>query len=293
MKSAKLFLIALIILIIACKKNTSIQITEEKYNGTEQFKIQTPSATYYLEKEAGGFSSIIDRDGNDWIKFKKTENPGVPQSAAADFRGLPNMVHRSDDKGCGHPGFNKCSSVQLDDRTIRTTSKSGKWQWTWTFFKKFAVLAIDKVDTNNVYWVLYEGPIAGKYDPGNQYWGTNKDGVRTDKPDRYLKETVYGSWHWAFFGDYRVNRVLFLAQKEDDQITDTFGFMGNSKTDALNAEDGMVVFGFGREAGATPLLTAPDNAFYIGFFEDAVTDSESFETLRLYVENILKRESSE
>lgn len=281
-----LFILSFIILLSRWNDNHSINITEEIYNGTPHFKIITPAATYFLEKEAGGFSSIIDRDGNDWIKFKKTENPSAPASAASDFRGLPNLVHKSDDKGCGHPGFNKCISEKISDHAIRTSSKSGKWQWTWSFTDSYACFTMEKVDTSNVYWFLYEGPIAGRYDPENQYWGTNKDGVRNDRPDRHLRETVYDSWHWVFFGDYRINRVLFLAQKVDDQITDTFGFMGNSKQ-GLKAEDGMVVFGFGREARAQPLLKAADNVFYVGFFERMVSDVDTFNELKWYIEEII------
>jgi hypothetical protein len=39
--------------------------------GQECFEIMLENATLYYQKEAGGFSSIIDTEGNDWISFRR------------------------------------------------------------------------------------------------------------------------------------------------------------------------------------------------------------------------------
>jgi len=54
------------------------------------YKIQTPQSIYYLEKEGAGLSSLIDREGNDWIGFHPKENSG----AGGEYRGFPNAVHQ-------------------------------------------------------------------------------------------------------------------------------------------------------------------------------------------------------
>ena len=42
---------------------------DESAGGGSAYIITTPLATYYLEKEGGGLSSMIDKDGVDWIGF--------------------------------------------------------------------------------------------------------------------------------------------------------------------------------------------------------------------------------
>ena len=133
---------------------SSITISTITHQGAECFKIATANATFILEKNAGGFSSIIDKDGTDWVQFNQLEKASYPASAAGDYRGVPNLVFKSDDGGAGHPGFTKCTSRLINGNTIRTTSQSGKWQWTWAFFDTYAQLTIEKVDPAHAYWFL-------------------------------------------------------------------------------------------------------------------------------------------
>ena len=53
--------------------------------GQESFEIRTDRATYLYQKAGCAFSSLIDRDGNDWISYKpKGGHKG-------HYRGIPNM----------------------------------------------------------------------------------------------------------------------------------------------------------------------------------------------------------
>ncbi|MGB3619105.1 MAG: hypothetical protein WBA12_13385, partial [Catalinimonas sp.] len=142
--------------------------------GQESFKIETPGATYVYQRAAGGFSSIIDGAGTDWVQFRKTAAATYPASAASDYRGLPNLVYKSDDGGCGHPGFRKMRSERMGENQIRSESNSGAWAWTWTFREAFAELQVERVDTAHPYWFLYEGPMAGTFSPATHYWGTDR-----------------------------------------------------------------------------------------------------------------------
>ena len=159
----------------------AVEISEDIYAGTDHFVIKTKKVTYYLDKEGGGLSRMIDKQGNDWISFKKDPWNNYPESAASSYRGLPNLVFRSEDSGAGHPGHKKCYSFVVDKNTILTISKSGKWQWRWKFFKNYATITMEKVDHDHKYWFLYEGPIAGEFKPEFQYWGTNLGGPRREE----------------------------------------------------------------------------------------------------------------
>ncbi len=249
-----------------------VQIKEGSYEGRPHLIVHTPGAIYYYDKAGGGFSRIIDRDGRDWIDFKMQPWGTYPEAAASAFRGVPNFVHGSDDAGAGHPGHGQCESKMIDERTILTESKSKKWQWRWTFESHFARVEMTRTDPNHRYWFLYEGVPGGRFDPKRQYFGTNAGGPRSEQRDYYKGDKVFEYWQWVYFGHEDVDRVLFIGQQGGDDHTDTFGYLGNS-TQGIGANDGMVVFGFGRADGAKPLLTGP-NIFYLGFLEQSVRDAE-------------------
>ncbi len=245
-----------------------VEINEEtSTSGVAYFKIKTKNATYLYEKQAGGFASIIDNNGIDWIQFHKSDSGAkFPASAAADYRGLPNLVHKGKDSGCGHPGFQKMSSVKINDHTISSTSLSGKWSWTWIFYDDFAELTIDKADTSRAYWFLYEGPIGGNFSPKTHFWGTNNLEKNISDADLIRGSRLTGNWDIVYFGDQNVENILFLHQLTTDKAKDMMAYMGNSKELANASKDGMVVFGFGRSPMAKPGLSGL-NRFRIGFIE--------------------------
>jgi len=243
-----------------------VDISEDIFAGAPHFIIKTKSATYYLDKEGGGLSRMIDRFGNDWISFTREPWDRYPESASSSFRGIPNLVYGSEDSGAGHPGHKKCYSFKVDEKTILTISKSGMWQWRWTFFEQYARLEMEKVDPNHKYWFLYEGPIAGDFAPEQQYWGNNLGGPRNDFNDFYKGDMVFANWHWVYFGDRRVKQILFLAMEKPDRQIDAHGLLGNSPK-GIDSDDGMVVFGFGRQSDSQPQLTDPYNTFYFGFIK--------------------------
>jgi hypothetical protein len=72
--------------------------------GREHFRIKTATAIYFYDPLAGGFSSIFDKLGNDWVDYKDDDQPAYPAAAATKYRGVPNLVFGGDDDGAGHPG---------------------------------------------------------------------------------------------------------------------------------------------------------------------------------------------
>ena len=246
-----------------------ISIEPGEDEGAECFVIHTASATYFYQKSAGGFSSILDRDGNDWLSYRKSEQEQYPQSAASDYRGLPNMVFKSEDGGAGHPGFEKCVSFKINDTSIRSLSKSGKWAWTWEFTDQHAILTVEESDPSHAYWFLYEGPIAGRFDPANQYWGNSAAGPIHNFDDYVKGETSKSIWNWVYFGSNQLDRIFLIEHLTPDTLPDMCGYMGNSRK-GLESEDGMIVFGFGRYMTADPLMTQTPNRFRIGFRETKI-----------------------
>ena len=67
---ASIFLPACLLLILSFPLR-ALDIREAHYEGRAQFVVKTASTEYWLDKNAEGFSRLIDRDGHDWISFHK------------------------------------------------------------------------------------------------------------------------------------------------------------------------------------------------------------------------------
>ena len=263
-----------------------VEIHADDHEGRPQFVVRTLAAEYWLDKAAGSFARLIDRDGRDWISFRQEPLSKFPDSAAAGYRGIPNAVFGAGnpDAGAGHPGFDQCESTLVSSNVIRTVSKSGRWAWTWTFTETTARLKFEKVDTGSAYWFLYEGTPGGRFAPTNQFWGTDLGGPTFDVPDS--KTQRFGQWRWAYFGDRAVPRVLAVAQVQADDLEDTFWYLGSSNGGAADAPQGMVVFGFGRGPGTKALLREP-REFVLSLIEGAVSDAASHARVAAAIESYL------
>lgn len=248
-------------------EESNVTVEEARYEDRPIFRITTPSAQYYFDRAGGGLSRMIDIESRDWISFSKDPLKTFPDSAAAGYRGIPNLVfgQGNPDAGVGHPGFDKCESEFIPPNMIRTTSKSGKWQWAWTFDDFGARFKMEKADAEFPWWFLYEGPIAGSFAPKMKFWGSDVETATPRSPDS--KEKVFQNWQWVYLGDRRVRRVLFIHQAVPDRLQDTLWFLGSSDGGSIDSNDGMVVFGFGRGPGTKPLFRGAGQEFTIGFIE--------------------------
>lgn len=265
----------------------NIVISEISYLGNPHFRVETPSATYYISKQSGGASSIIDKDGNDWVNFSRTGNNPPYNSADSDFRGMPNLVFQGEDDGVGHPvGLNVATTKKTADNQLYVTSISGLWEFSWTFHIDHALITVEKTDASRKYWFLYEGPIGGKFSPATHYWGNDIDGIRTDQPV-INRSVANGNWQWAFFGDEHVSRCFYVAMAEKDTCNDFFAYMGNRNNLRLESEDGMGVFGFGR-SGAEPQMTG-SNTFVFGFYETKLQEQANVIEFSTYINRLISQ----
>lgn len=259
-------------------QNPSVNIAEGEYEGIDHFLISTPAATYYYDKAGGGLSRMIDPAGLDWIAFHREPWNTYPEAAASSFRGIPNFVFRGPDGGAGHPGHEKCTTEQLNENTLVSTSLSTKWQWKWEFFADYARVTMLRTDPEVPYWFLYEGIPGGVFEPQYQYYGTDRKGPKYDQSDYFAGDKRFFNTQWAYFGHRNVDRVLYVAQSQKDTLTDTFSYLGNS-SDGIRSGEGMIVFGFGREEGAVPLLNEK-MAFIMGFHESAIHNRSTRKNLK-------------
>lgn len=102
-----------------------------------------------------------------------------------------------------------------------------------------------------------------------------------------LRNQRFGQWRWAYFGDRGVDRVLFVAQHESDDLADTFWYLGSSEGGAATAPDGMVVFGLGRGPGTQPLLRGAGQRFTVGLLELGVASEKDHAAVAARIESLL------
>ena len=243
--------------ILLASFSTYAQVVLSKHEADEgqaAYRIETKRATYFFQPDAGGFSSIIDRDGHDWVSFNRGEGP------QGMYRGIPNLVFPGD---IFHPGHKNCRSEIIRDTdqrvSIKSTSKDDRWSCTWDIYPTYATLTVTKADSN--YWFLYEGTPGGSFSQEDDYFVTS-DGQR-HAASEHLKEQVLPAPEWVYFGDKNVKRTLFLLHHEADEAVDQYYPM-----------DGMTVWGFGRNYQCCEkYLRATPNRFTIGFIESDDPDT--------------------
>lgn len=272
----------LILLIPACSPGADDLIISEIYfEKRPHFKVSTEQLEYYYDIKGGGFSRIIDNEGNDWINFK-TEPWGIyPASAASSFRGMPNLVFGNSDDGAGHPGHEKCTS-RVEEGKIITESLSGLWKWSWEFFDDHAILKILKTDPERKYWFLYEGTPGGSFQPEQSYFGTSSRGPSQGGYDYISGDILWDNFQWMYVGTNRAKACLYMVQVQNDGQKDMISFLGNSEA-GLESKDGMAVFGFGRDEGAKPLISGPET-FIIGIYNTLDQPEQTHTSIRKFIE---------
>ena len=254
------YLLTLLIFCASCSRRPEGRITlnengiDESAGGVPCYIVETPSATYFLEKQGGGLSSMVDRDGVDWIGFHK--EPG--SESKGEYRGFPNAIHRQD--GSYFHALNAGTEISTsrvekadgDFVHISFESGNGQWKGQWDFFPDRCVFTMLKVSEGFQYWILYEGVPGGALDK-EDFWYSSFDGKRRSIDDR--NDVDLPNPEWIAFGDSKSPRMLFLRHHEDDSYPDRY----------YNMRDEMTVFGFGRK-GIEKFLDKPQS-FSIGFVE--------------------------
>lgn len=226
---------------------------DESAGGGSAYIIAIESATFYLDKQGGGLSSMVDRQGIDWLGFHEQKGSGWK----GEYRGFPNAIHKQDGSyfHAMNAGTDPSSSiVEIDnDQHIRIvfTSENGKWEGRWDFYPDRCDFTMSKVSDGFKYWVLYEGVPGGEMDE-TDFWYASVDNKK-----HLINESFNGDFpgpEWIAFGDADVSRMLYLLNHEDDDELDVY-----------ESRPYMTVLGFGRSGKGKFLTTA--KTFSIGFVE--------------------------
>lgn len=267
-------LLILLLLLVSCSKQ-QLQLThgiDESAGGGSAYIITTPSATYYLEKEGGGLSSMIDKDGVDWIGFHNEVGSGHK----GEYRGFPNAIHKQD--GSYFHAMNagtdpSTSVVEIETKEhirIIFTSENKQWQGQWDFYTDRCDFTMSKVSEGYKYWVQYEGVPGGEMD-STDFWYASVDSKLHPIIEPFMGDLP--APEWMAFGDQNSPRMLYVLHYEDDEFSDNY----------VSRPD-MTVLGFGRHNGesTTKHLTTVET-FSIGFVE-SIEYSEIDQAVRKVLE---------
>ncbi len=195
--------------------------------GQEAFEIRTPRATYLYQKAGCAFSSVIDRNGKDWIGYRPK---GGPKGSS---RGIPNMGYET----FGHPGYVSGNTVLVRSSethvVLQSSADDRAWNVEWTLTATHASMTARSIATP--VWLLYEGTPGGKFNPLAQHL-LFSDGTRLNCDSRF-RDPVPDP-QWVAFCDPKSRRSMALAYEGPDSFVSTYWPMGG--------KGGMTVFGFGR-----------------------------------------------
>ncbi len=214
--------------------------------GAAAYAIDTPRGTWWFDRPGGGFSSLVDLDGNDWIGYS-----AAPRSAGV-FRGIPNMVFP---EGHLHPGATSSTTTLLIDGPLRsafTSVTDDGWEVRWDVLPTRAVATV--LAAPKPYWFLYEGTPGGTSDASDDTV-IRSDGTMTGLGQSWVVDLP--GEEWVAFRDGPTGRALVVASQQADDVTDSYRLM----------DDVMTVFGFGR-VNTTSSLTSAPRRFAVALVED-------------------------
>ena len=220
--------------------------------GQSSYKIESPGGTWFLQKAAGGFSSLLDANGNDWLSYNSAAG------AAGRFRGIPNMVYPEGDL---HPGTNLSSTTLRGNgplrATLQTNTLDDRFGVRWDIYPTHATATITKALAP--YWFLYEGTPGGSLQGGGNDYIYRSDGAVNNTGVAWNPQKDIPGKEWLYFADTALNRALYVVHHEDDNAFEYYSPQGT-------APNQMTVFGFGRTTEG-PLLTRGNQHFTVGLID--------------------------
>lgn len=235
----------------AAERDLGWQVTEVVHHGQPCWRIAGPGITWLFDRAGGGFASLIDAEGRDWIGWR----PGG--RSAGEFRGIPNCGE------CFHPGYTNaiCTLRQPEPQRVLITcqTQDGRYAGQWELTARHATFTLLRAGSS--YWFLYEGTPGGRLDL-QQSLLVRAPGIVTSLGEIWSSDLP--DPEWVFFTDPQRRRALWLLHHEPDEHPDQYWPM----------EGNMTVFGFGRQyRSLTRHLTAAPARFTVGLVDTAQTEA--------------------
>jgi hypothetical protein len=233
-------------------------VTVTEANTTEGiacFKIETPGATYWLDRAGGALTSLVDLDGIDWVKYSSAKG------LDGQYRGLPNTSYR-DGLHPGNTGFAATTTAPLGVPQTVVTVTVGKPRAdaaTYHFHPTHVEIILTAIEGQTA-WILYEGTPGGADDDQDHYRlsdGRSFTGAENHLGDVAPHPHIAPDSEWMAVTASEVPRTLFLAH-DDDNVTDRF-----------TNYPGMCMWGFGRDRRNHEVLTSAQlpNRMVLGMVE--------------------------
>jgi hypothetical protein len=249
----------------------TVTVTDATDAGLQCFKVQTPAATWYLDKKGGGFSSIVDKNGNDWVGYANGGGSG------GNYRGLPNFGP------VGHPGagtFEPADWYQSMTSTLQSSADtlvmivastaSGGYRVKYEFFADRVRFTMEKAEAD--FWALYEGDPGGAFSPSSDFYYLSTGEKRMCDQDRDGADLP--DPEWVFFGTARAVRGLLYIHHQADNISDTYWHFSD-----------MTVFGFGRKHGEEFFGFSPASCPQT--FTVALLETQTFSQIKSAADRVL------
>ncbi|SDX00038.1 PKD domain-containing protein [Thiocapsa roseopersicina] len=216
--------------------------------GESSFAVRTVAGDWYYHKTSGGFSSLEDRSGNDWIGYSSAAG------ASGDYRGIPNLVPPASG-GYFHPGRPGTAQSSLIDRgplraRIHSRSADSQWATLWEILPTHATMTVTQAAGK--YWFLYEGTPGGTLDL-NTDLVVRSNGTQT-KASASWKLDIPGE-EWAYFADPGIGRSLYVSSHQSDSLIDMYRPMDGA----------MTIFGLGRDQ--VNALLSGERRFSVGLVD--------------------------
>jgi len=196
-KTAMLALIAMgLITSCGAKTNKSSVILSDGIDasagGDTAYIVTTQNATYYLEKSGGGLSSMLDKDGVDWLGFHKEGTD---------------------------PSTSTIEIEVADHVRIVFTSENKKWEGQYDFYPERLDFTMRKVSPAFKYWVQYEGVPGGEMDRTDFRYSS------ADSQRHLIDAEFIGDLpgpEWMAFGDPKSPRMIYMLQHKDDDYPNDY-----------------------------------------------------------------------
>ena len=224
--------------------------TEHPY---PHLRIESTTADYVYDLRGGGFASLKDRKGREWIGHSGKQGP------SGEFRGIPNLYFRGPERGFFHPGNadTKASrttwtQTSLERAVITSESVDGNMKLQWTLTPRIAFLEILRSNPADPgFWFLYEGTPGGAFQPEASLC-IRSTGETTPLTESW--EAPLPAHSWVAFTDPEQEQALLFWQEKADQVYPDSYFPMNP----------MTVFGFGRRLGSVDnLITSTPARFAV------------------------------
>jgi len=242
--------------------------------GFNAFRFDGAGMSWVFHKDGGGFSKLLDAQGNDWISWNSQTG------SLGDFRGVPNAVKPP--LGYFHPGRLNSTTSRIVSQgplkiTLESSSLDGSFVSTWDVYPKYATFTMTKAADR--FWFLYEGTPGGSVQLGNDVVVT---AAGTEVPIDGTFQNDFVGEEWAYVADKALGRSMYFAHHQDDGSVESYRLLDGR----------MPILGFGRGGNGlnfpylAPVVNGEPQRFTVGL-ADSTAYAATAETVRASYQDLM------